>query len=218
MKNTFAIILTFLTLTIISCNNADKSQDFDKSIMPEGYSNSQADTAVGAAPAQVSNSINPLVNGGIVPGTQQMPIAPQSIGNSSAPQIVQQSQPTVVSSTPASSSGLNPAHGAPGHRCEIPVGSPLNSAPTATVNQPQTQTITTTASPTAKITTAPGMNPAHGEPGHRCDISVGAPLNSKPAEVKTTTPQAMPALTPIVPAGKEISVPAKEQESKKTDQ
>src|SRR5690606_31144410 len=26
--------------------------------------------------------------------------------------------------------------------------------------------------------TAPGMNPPHGEPGHRCDIAVGAPLNS----------------------------------------
>lgn len=25
------------------------------------------------------------------------------------------------------------------------------------------------------------MNPPHGEPGHRCDIAVGAPLNSKPA-------------------------------------
>jgi hypothetical protein len=28
-------------------------------------------------------------------------------------------------------------------------------------------------------------NPAHGQPSHRCDIPVGAPLNSPPA---TTTP------------------------------
>jgi hypothetical protein len=25
------------------------------------------------------------------------------------------------------------------------------------------------------------MNPPHGQPGHRCDIPVGQPLNSKPA-------------------------------------
>ena len=24
--------------------------------------------------------------------------------------------------------------------------------------------------------TAPGMNPPHGQPGHRCDVAVGAPL------------------------------------------
>ena len=121
-----------------------------------------------------------------------------------------------MNNSTSSAKGLNPAHGAPGHRCDIPVGSPLNSAPSATVNQPQT--ITTSATPAAKTATAPGMNPAHGEPGHRCDISVGAPLNSKPAEVKTTSSPAMPALTPIVPAGKEISLPAKEQENKKSDQ
>lgn len=31
----------------------------------------------------------------------------------------------------------------------------------------------------APVTTKPGMNPPHGQPGHRCDIAVGAPLNSK---------------------------------------
>jgi hypothetical protein len=31
------------------------------------------------------------------------------------------------------------------------------------------------------MATAPGMNPAHGQPGHRCDIPVGQPLNSQPA-------------------------------------
>jgi hypothetical protein len=37
---------------------------------------------------------------------------------------------------------------------------------------------------------APGMNPAHGQPGHRCDIPVGSPLNSKPAaQTITTTPK-----------------------------
>ena len=29
---------------------------------------------------------------------------------------------------------------------------------------------------TAATATAPGTNPAHGQPGHRCDVAVGAPL------------------------------------------
>src|SRR5687768_8224885 len=45
--------------------------------------------------------------------------------------------------------------------------------------QPQTQTM-----PAPATSTSAGMNPAHGEPGHRCDIAVGAPLNS-PAGDKT---------------------------------
>lgn len=40
----------------------------------------------------------------------------------------------------------------------------------------------------ATPTTAPGMNPPHGQPGHRCDINVGAPLNSKPVPPATTAP------------------------------
>lgn len=97
----------------------------------------------------------------------------------------------------ATAPGMNPAHGQPGHRCDIPVGQPLNSQPAAT---PASQNVTigtnnavqidpSTTSP-AKIAinnsaqpvkTAPGMNPPHGHPGHRCDIPVGQPLSSKPS-------------------------------------
>jgi len=31
------------------------------------------------------------------------------------------------------------------------------------------------------------MNPEHGQPGHRCDIAVGAPLNSPPAAQPAVT-------------------------------
>jgi hypothetical protein len=100
--------------------------------------------------------------------------------------------------------GVNPAHGQPNHRCDIPVGAPLNSQPNGTATataqpnqvqlQPQVQTITQSA---AKTVTAKGMNPPHGQPNHRCDIPVGAPLNSKPT---TTAAAATPA-----PASGEIS-------------
>lgn len=36
-------------------------------------------------------------------------------------------------------------------------------------------------------TTAAGMNPPHGQPGHRCDIEVGAPLNSPPGKTAPPT-------------------------------
>lgn len=90
---------------------------------------------------------------------------------------------------------LNPAHGQPGHRCDIAVGAPLNSAPAtpqpaAPVQAAPVQAAPVQATPGTDLTpskgvintgsAATGLNPAHGQPGHRCDIAVGAPLNSKP--------------------------------------
>ncbi len=84
---------------------------------------------------------------------------------------------------------LNPPHGQPGHRCEIPVGAPLdgsggNNTPVIQA-QPQTN-----QSPVIKSTgnvpvngantnnaTTGKVNPPHGQPGHRCEIPVGAPLD-----------------------------------------
>ena len=116
---------------------------------------------------------------------------------------------------------LNPAHGEPGHRCEIPVGAPLDGSATPTPAPAQPTASTQggnhflnnggqTAAPVsdnsnpyvlssdnkktelkdlpqgmqpgqqAPQVTAPGMqgkpNPAHGQPGHRCDVQVGQPL------------------------------------------
>ncbi len=130
----------------------------------------------------------------------------------------------------ASSAGLNPEHGKPGHRCDIAVGAPLDSKPTQPAANPSialpangqksapvisTPTITPTVTPSVTPTatspvTGAGLNPEHGKPGHRCDIAVGAPLNSAPA-AKTTQPAAtitpsispatvQPAVTPAAPA------------------
>ncbi len=109
--------------------------------------------------------------------------------------------------TPAkSTAALNPAHGQPGHRCDISVGAPLDSKPIqgANINQ-QTTNVSTPSLPvnispqasTQKV--APGMNPAHGQPGHRCDIAVGAPLNSKPAASPLPPPAPALPLLPVKP-------------------
>ena len=86
---------------------------------------------------------------------------------------------------------LNPQHGEPGHRCDIAVGAPLNTPASTSTIQPTVSTavpqVTTAGAnsdakkitPNATPATA-GLNPKHGEPGHRCDIAVGAPLSSKP--------------------------------------
>ncbi|SHI47457.1 hypothetical protein [Flavobacterium terrae] len=106
---------------------------------------------------------------------------------------VQQSttQAVTTNSTQTTPAGINPPHGQPGHRCDIAVGAPLDSkpnsqttqvTPTAQPLQIQNQTITATQ----PVKTAKGMNPPHGQPGHRCDIAVGAPLNSKPNSTTTT--------------------------------
>lgn len=92
--------------------------------------------------------------------------------------------------TTTAAKGMNPAHGLPGHRCDIAVGAPLSSpAPNqSTITPPPTNNniITTVAPPVNnspnKVVTAPGMNPPHGEAGHRCEIAVGAPLNSAPVQ------------------------------------
>ncbi|SEM59001.1 hypothetical protein SAMN05421856_104351 [Chryseobacterium taichungense] len=112
-----------------------------------------------------------------------------------------QNTPTATVTPP----GMNPPHGQPGHRCDIPVGQPLNSKP-APVSQnsapAQNNTQTIQIDPNAlqpgkftvdnngkskNIKTPKGMNPPHGEPGHRCDIPVGQPLNSKPAPTAQPT-------------------------------
>ncbi|RZJ63638.1 MAG: hypothetical protein EOO45_20720 [Flavobacterium sp.] len=52
------------------------------------------------------------------------------------------------------------------------------------------------ASSAAPSTTAPGMNPPHGQPGHRCEIAVGAPLNSQPAAKPAQAPVQAPQMAP----------------------
>ena len=96
------------------------------------------------------------------------------------PVTIQPAQQQQTAPAATTTVALNPAHGQPGHRCDIQVGAPLNSAPAQPTTitpsqQPTVITPQTTTVPVAGAATA-GKNPAHGQPGHRCDIAVGAPL------------------------------------------
>lgn len=123
----------------------------------------------------------------------------------------QQPAPVFSSAVPAtsaqSSAGLNPAHGSPGHRCDIAVGAPLNTSQAASAQQKQSvvsqppvqktaQVLASEASATSSKSSA-GLNPAHGMKGHRCDIAVGAPLNT-PVTTNTAPKQAVTNTQPAV--------------------
>ncbi len=84
---------------------------------------------------------------------------------------------------------LNPAHGQPYHDCAIAVGAPLTStsqpnlapqlaAPQqSSANTINTNPVSSFQVPANATSTKPALNPAHGQPNHRCDIAVGAPLS-----------------------------------------
>ena len=68
------------------------------------------------------------------------------------------------------------------------IGKQMKSETTANQVQQVTNTTTPTNTVPANTTVGPGQNPPHGQPLHRCDIPVGAPLNS-PVAKATTTPK-----------------------------
>jgi hypothetical protein len=201
---------------LASCAGNDNNSYVDKSIMPTAEEKAASEKA--AAEKAAVNTVTPVTNA--MPANLQQ--VPQQVAQQPGSTIIMPGGKTVtvpgggpISITPANAvpqnnmvmtpvqtpvptvtqPGMNPPHGQPNHRCDIAVGAPLNSKPAptqaTTVNaQPQ---VTMTEVPN-KIKTAPGMNPPHGEPNHRCDIAVGAPLNSKPAPAPTTVTTAPPAL------------------------
>lgn len=56
------------------------------------------------------------------------------------------------------------------------------------ISEPATVQASQPAGAPVSASSAAGMNPAHGEPNHRCDIAVGAPLNSPPGKNSTAAP------------------------------
>jgi hypothetical protein len=129
---------------------------------PHGQPGHRCDLAVGA----------PLPDAGAV--TSQP--APANTGIS-----VAEAAQRLAATQPATPKGINPAHGQPGHRCDIPVGAPLNSKP-ATPNNAAAANLN-------NIVVSKGKNPPHGQPGHLCELPVGADLDSakaaKAAKAKT---------------------------------
>ena len=178
MKNIFSL-LVLASLSLVSCKKAELSDD----------------PVTTAEPERTIESVMPP--GATATGTQSNSVMNTSNNYSTT-------TTTPAAATPvATAPGMNPPHGQPGHRCEIAVGAPLNSAPKAApaattapagkMTQPVTISSATTTpgtvtsngatittvnnnAPATPVVTAPGMNPPHGQEGHVCSVAVGAPL------------------------------------------
>ena len=154
------IALVLIAFALISCQ---KKNETPETLSPELASYEQKSASDSSNVTNAQNSAPIIMN-------NSAPVAPQSNTVS-----VNQTQPTAP--------GMNPPHGQPNHRCDIPVGAPLNSKKAEATTVKSTDIQTTTTAPIAapqnnagSTSVAAGMNPEHGQPGHRCDIPVGAPL------------------------------------------
>ncbi len=196
---TAAVLLA--TVFFVSCNNGKDKIVIDQSLVDStSLISSAATTTVPDTNLQKMVTMEPATppNAAILPGAVAVPAATNTINlNTQSKNPALNISPATVQAMPAVNNGkMNPAHGQPGHRCDIAVGAPLNSKPASNVT---TSAATPPVTANANINTqpavqavAPGMNPAHGQPGHRCDISVGAPLNSKPIAPTAPTPTTAP--------------------------
>ncbi len=171
MKKYTLLAATALSFLLISCNNDSEATD--------NTTNATVDAAVSAT------DLTPTLEDSSSMNTNGVSV---DMGTPT-------SAPAANGENPyANLKGNNPAHGQPNHRCDIPEGAPLNSPPGANP-APQASAAPAPASPKPTIvpssnspqmptspsqTTAPGFsgkpNPAHGQPGHRCDIQEGAIL------------------------------------------
>ncbi|MFN2438417.1 MAG: hypothetical protein ABR503_04395 [Chitinophagaceae bacterium] len=159
MKTNYILAIGLITAIITSCNSGIDQKAKQTSPLPPAGSLTNLPVTNTALPANSTDS-----NRGAATTTQ----------------------------TSSANAALNPAHGQPGHNCAIAVGAPLSgtaansvtSAITTSITpattQPQNPTINNSqpqlSVPNAKTTA--GLNPAHGQPGHKCDIAVGAPLKN----------------------------------------
>jgi len=78
------------------------------------------------------------------------------------------------SSGNAETPDVNPPHGEPGHRCDMPVGASLSGENNTNTDAGSSSEMTT--SPIRMKESKPSKNPPHGEPYHDCSIPVGGDL------------------------------------------
>ena len=114
-----------------------------------------------------------IIGGIILVGATTIAIMMDERNESAQPAISTQGIPAIPPQGTGVNPTINPAHGQPGHRCDLAVGAPLTNSNGTQVPVTIPQNIQGAPAP------APAglkINPAHGQPGHRCDLQVGAPL------------------------------------------
>jgi hypothetical protein len=237
-------IFSVLVIILTSCGSNDTSilpgstETKDNGSMPTTVSATPAATAPTTAPAEAAASgftqLNPehgkpghrceIPVGSPLNSVQQpnlsAPVTAAPVSNTSSTPAanipLNLKGLTAIGGAGGASGALNPEHGKPGHRCDIAVGAPLNGTANATPSVAQQPTAIPVSQPSATVqapinlpsnaiatgnASAAGLNPEHGKPGHRCDIAVGAPLNSKPNATAASQPKvtSTPVITPVKP-------------------
>lgn len=180
MKNITKTAFFLLIVLLAACNNKTETP-------PQG--STEAGTPATGSGSDAMQTAPMLQQSGAA-----MPAAVAPVANTAAPASV-----TVPATTTAP--GMNPPHGQPLHRCDIAVGAPLNSPPGKVPTKPApapTQTITPPGQ-SAATPTLPGMNPPHGQAGHRCDIAVGSPLSSPPTKKTEAAAVSSPVKETVTP-------------------
>lgn len=116
--------------------------------------------------------------------TQQVPVPPPGVGQTDPANTVspQGQNETPLQVSPAQSNPgvmLNPPHGEPYHRCDIPVGDPLPATSSNSPRQPTTNQLQTSAPQ------PPASNPGVTSTPKPMEVNVG---QVNPAQTQTTAP------------------------------
>lgn len=146
-------------------------------------------TAAGLLFTACNNSSQPEKDASLTVPATEVSTTPPAVNSAASETMGNQVQPMPATTTPTPgvlTAGLNPEHGQPNHRCDIPVGAPLSSPAPAASKAPTTAPMPATVQPTlptmpksvlpASGTASGKINPPHGEPGHSCAVAVGATL------------------------------------------
>jgi len=117
-----------------------------------------------------------IIGGIILAGATVIAVMMDKRNEAAKPAISTQGTSAMPAQAGGENLSLNPAHGQPGHRCDLAVGAPLTNSDGTPVPAANPQNIQSAPVNTAPAPSGLKVNPPHGQPGHRCDIQVGAPL------------------------------------------
>ncbi len=117
-----------------------------------------------------------IIGGIILAGATVIAVMMDQRNESAQPAISTQGVPAMPAQGSGDNPKINPAHGQPGHRCDLAVGAPLVNTDGSPVPATGPQNIQANPALPAPVPAGLKVNPPHGQPGHRCDIQVGAPL------------------------------------------
>lgn len=117
-----------------------------------------------------------IIGGIILTGATVIAVMMDQRNEAAKPAISTQGTTILPSQSGGDNPALNPAHGQPRHRCDLAVGAPLVNTDGSSVPAVNPENIQATPSMPAPVPAGLKVNPPHGQPGHRCDIQVGAPL------------------------------------------